>query len=65
MHITNTINVNVDSKIEKESTEIFKDLGIDMNTAINMFLIQVIRTKSIPFDLISSKPNKKLKNVLK
>ena len=56
--LTNTINVDVDKKIEKESTEVFNELGIDMNTAINMFLIQVIRTKSIPFDLISPKPTR-------
>ncbi len=59
------INVNVNSEIKKEATDIFNDMGISMSTAINMFLSQVVRTKSIPFELLSLKPSRKLRKALK
>lgn len=63
--LTSAINVNVNTEIKKESTDILNDLGINMSTAVNMFLSQVIRNKGIPFDLISPKPSRKLRKALK
>lgn len=63
--LTSAINVNVSTEIKKESTEVLNDLGINMSTAISLFLSQVIRTRSIPFDLISPKPSRKLRKALK
>ena len=63
--LTSAINVNVNTEIKKESTDILNDLGINMSTAVNMFLSQVIRSKGIPFDLISPKPSRKLRKALK
>ncbi len=63
--ITSPINVNVNSEIKKESTEIFESLGINMSTAINMFLTQVVRIKGIPFEVLSPKPSRKLRKALK
>ncbi len=65
MAILSAINVNVNNEVKKEATEIFNDLGISMSTAINMFLSQVVRTKSIPFELKSPKPSRKLRKALK
>lgn len=59
------INVNVNSEIKKEATDIFNDMGISMSTAINMFLSQVVRTKSVPFELLSPKPSRRLRKALK
>lgn len=64
-NLTSTINININSDVKKESTEVLNNLGINMSTAINMFLIQVARTKSIPFEVISPKPNRTLKKTLK
>ena len=49
--ITNTINmsIRIDKSIKKEADELFKNLGLNMSTAINMFLRQSIREQSIPF----------------
>ncbi len=44
-----TIQIRIDQKIKKEANDIFNNLGIDMTTAIKMFLIRVIRQKGIPF----------------
>ncbi len=35
----------------------FAELGINMSTAMNMFLRQAVRHGGIPFDLRVSKPN--------
>lgn len=43
--------------LKKEAETILKDLGLNMSTAINIFLRQVIKKKSIPFSLDSKIPN--------
>ena len=42
------INVTVDEEIKREATEIFTELGFDMNTAINIFFKSAIRERGIP-----------------
>lgn len=46
-----TIAVHVDDKLKAEAVELFDSLGLDMTTAIKMFLIQSVQTKSIPFSV--------------
>ena len=48
---TTNLNVRVDSTLKKESDMLFKDLGLNMSTAINMFLTQCVKTSSIPFNI--------------
>ena len=43
------INIRIDNDIKKEAQELFSSLGLDMTTAINIFLRQTIRLRSIPF----------------
>lgn len=64
---TNTANLNVriDPVLKRESDKLFKDLGLNMSTAINMFLTQCVKTSSIPFIIEEPKPSKKLKKALK
>lgn len=64
-NLTSTINVNVDNNIKKEATAILNDLGLNMSTAINMFLAQIIKQDGIPFEVKNPKPTKELKKVLK
>ena len=45
------IAVRVDYKLKKDATEVFNELGLDMSTAIKLFLKQSILTKSIPFKI--------------
>lgn len=47
----NTIQIRVDSQMKERAREIFDQLGIDMSSAIKLFLANVINTKSIPLDL--------------
>ncbi len=51
------INIRTDSTIKTQAEEIFEAFGLNMSTAINMFLRQTIREKGIPFELKLDVPN--------
>ena len=55
------INIRVDNEIKKEAQDIFGAMGLDMTTAINVFLRQVIQQRSIPFTVKAGKEKKKPK----
>ena len=55
--MSSTITVRVEDKTKKEAGAIFKEVGMDMSTAINVFLKQVIRSKGIPFPVTMETPN--------
>ena len=62
--LTSAINVNVDTKVKEEATAILKDLGLNMSTAINMFLVQIIKKDGIPFEITNPKPSKDMLKAL-
>ena len=62
---TTNLNVRVDSTLKAESDILFKNLGLNMSTAINMFLTKCVKTSSIPFRIEEPKPSKELKKALK
>ena len=62
---TTTISVRVDGMTKKEADMLFKDLGLNMSTAINMFLTKCVKTASIPFEIAEPKPSRRLKRALK
>lgn len=45
------IAVRVDDQLKKEATELFNELGLDMTTAVKLFLKQSVLTRSIPFEV--------------
>lgn len=51
------MNIRMDSNIKKQAQQIFADLGLDMSTAVNLFLRKAIRENGIPFDLKLDTPN--------
>ena len=54
---TTNINIRTDSELKARVQAILADLGLDMSTAINIFLKQVAYREAIPFE-ISKPPNK-------
>ena len=54
---TTNLNIRTDKFIKDQAEEIFKELGLNMTTAINMFLRSAIRVHGIPFDLKLDEPN--------
>ena len=51
---TTKINISTDSKLKAKAQSVLTDLGLDMSTAINAFLSQVVYRQAIPFEI--SKP---------
>lgn len=45
------LNIRTDKEIKNQAEEIFNELGLNMTTAINMFLRTVVREYGIPFEL--------------
>ena len=45
------LNIRMDKGIKDLAEEIFNELGLNMTTAINVFLRASIRVHGIPFDL--------------
>ena len=50
-------NISLDADIKKEAQELFADFGLDLTTAINLFLRQSIREQRIPFEVKRETPN--------
>ncbi len=46
-----TIQFRVDAKTKRESKKIFAEFGLDMSSALKLFLHTTIRTKSVPVEL--------------
>ena len=57
-----TVNtsIKIDEETKKEAQKLFKDLGLSLSTAINIFLKQAIREKGIPFYINSLPKNSEL-----
>ena len=54
---TSVINVRVDSELKKEAEILFNDLGLNMSTAITMFLRSSVINEGIPFKIKRRDPN--------
>lgn len=59
-----TIQIRIDETTKKRSRKIFKALGLDMSTGIDLFLKAVIREEGIPFDIETSHKEVNLGNRL-
>jgi DNA-damage-inducible protein J len=55
------INIRTDSEIKMQAQEVLSKLGLDLTTAINLFLRQVICKQSVSFDVSVAPLNKKAK----
>lgn len=42
-------NIKIDPDLKRQAQQLFADLGMDMTTAINVFLRQAVREQAIPF----------------
>jgi DNA-damage-inducible protein J len=53
---TTNVSIRMDASLKREAENLFADLGLNMTTAMTMFLRQAIRKQGIPFE-ISRIPN--------
>lgn len=43
--------IRIDCNVKKEATKLFKNLGLDMSSAVNIFLRQCILKGGLPFSV--------------
>ncbi|VPS02737.1 addiction module antitoxin, RelB/DinJ family [Streptococcus pneumoniae] len=58
-----SISIRLDSEVKEQAQQMFSNLGMDMTTAINIFLRQAIQYQGLPFD-VRLDENRKLFQVL-
>ena len=46
---TSPTQIRIDSNVKTEANELFKELGIDMSSAVNIFLRQCVLHRGLPF----------------
>lgn len=61
---TTNINVRVDSTLKQEAESLFSDLGLNMSSAITMFLRSAVNYDGIPFEVRRPAPNAETKAAL-
>ena len=54
---TTNFSVRMDSELKKNCESLFGELGMNLTTAINVFLRQSLRVGGLPFDLKVNQPN--------
>jgi addiction module antitoxin, relB/dinJ family len=57
------MSIRLDSEVKEQAQQVFNSLGMDMTTAINIFLRQAIQYQGLPFD-VRLDENRKLMEVL-
>jgi len=50
-------NISLDENLKKASQELYSDLGMDLSTAVTIFLKQSLRVQGIPFTVTRENPN--------
>jgi len=57
--VANTTNfsVRMDRDVKKQCEALYGELGMNLTTAINVFLRQSLRAGGFPFDVTINKPN--------
>ncbi len=54
---TTNLNIRTDKDVKEEAEKIFNELGLNMTSAVNIFLRTAIRERGIPFELKLDVPN--------
>ena len=59
------LKIKVDEKTKKQASALFEDLGLDIDTAVNIFLKKAIQREGIPFTVGEDVLNARAKKALK
>ena len=54
---TVNMSIRMDRELKKQSEAVLSDMGLNMTTAMNMFLRQVVRQGRIPFEIATDIPD--------
>ena len=58
MSSTTKICIRVDTELKAEAEALFSELGMNLTTAVTVFLRQAVRESRIPFEIRWDRPNK-------
>lgn len=50
-------NISLDADLKKAGQELFADLGMDLSTAVTIFIKQSLRAQGLPFPVTRDSPN--------
>ena len=45
------VNIRMDDNLKEKADSLFEELGLNMTTAVNIFVRQVVRQGGIPFEI--------------
>lgn len=51
-------NISLDPELKQLAIDLFSNFGLDLSTAISIFLAQAVREQRIPFEIKMDVPNK-------
>ena len=54
---TVNLSIRMDKKLKEQADSLFSELGMNMTTALNVFVRQSLRQGKIPFEITLNKPN--------
>ena len=54
---TVNMSIRMDTELKKQADAMLSDMGLNMTTAMNMFLRQVVSQGRIPFEIATDIPN--------
>lgn len=49
-------NITLDPELKRQAQELYADLGLDLSTAVTIFLKQSLRVGGVPFPVVRSEP---------
>ena len=50
-------NLSLDPELKRDASILFSDLGMDLSTAVSVFLKQAVRVQGFPFVITRETPN--------
>jgi len=56
-HNTTNLSIRMDTELKKQAEYLFSELGMNMTTALNVFVRQSVRQGKIPFEISLDIPN--------
>ena len=57
MSMQTNLNIRTDTEVKQNAEKIFAQLGLNLSTAVNIFLRQAIRQGGLPFEVKLDIPN--------
>lgn len=57
-------NISIDAETKTQAQKLLADLGLDMSTAVNIFLKQMIYEGGFPFAIVREVPNEETRRAI-